>query len=198
MSFKDPKTGDSMFSIIGLDKFKLIEFKKAIDLRYDNGDRFIKNVYSMILDIPFEDSIGGSMFKRAADISKPVLNIYLMMLAEIEHNHSLSSQVIPDCKAIKRMVNLPGFQEYMEACYKPVVLKAVYKGNWIHRKTQMDFLIKSTMDMDDKYMATNFGPVVDKKALGGGEAKEEEEKDSHVDDENMGILRRGYSMMMRP
>jgi hypothetical protein len=53
LNYKDPEKGESIFGVIGLNKFGLVDLKKAIDLAYDNGEKNIKDIISLVMHKPY-------------------------------------------------------------------------------------------------------------------------------------------------
>jgi hypothetical protein len=132
LSYRDPANGYSIFGLIGLDKTKIGDFRKAAELAFDNGDKQIKDTYSMIMNTPFENPSQNSMFAKSVDFSREALNIYLSMLSEIEKKYYFSSMVIPEIEYIQKMIPCPAFKEYMEACYKDIQPQGLYKAHWFN------------------------------------------------------------------
>jgi hypothetical protein len=65
LSYRDPETGDSIFEDIGLEKQDIDDFRKALELAWDNGEKDIKDCYALLLNKPFVGSNPESIFEKA-------------------------------------------------------------------------------------------------------------------------------------
>jgi hypothetical protein len=110
-------------------------------------------------------------------VSKPVLNLYLLMLSEIEPKYSFCHLIIPDEKFIEKMIPCPAFKVYMETLLKDLHPESLYKATWKHKyKDEMAFVQKTSL-ISQKWKNENVGLLVEKKEDNEEENKENDKKE---------------------
>lgn len=62
MLFKDPKSGESLFTQVGLDLYRQQDLLKAIETSVESGDKMLNEVYGQVLNPPMVDPSAMSFF----------------------------------------------------------------------------------------------------------------------------------------